>query len=344
MYIIPFFLPTFGSTPDNLPLFQKGLSVTVLQEVQLNSKLINDSIPHKHLLYFFLLSCFFSIVVVYYRTSRKMVADKLSMENEILHSLSTFSKEVLFKYNKRTHDIIFINNKSNLHDYPDNLDTKIKEHLSKSLGEGVVTLTHTAQKEAFIFKLYYVSSNLESDYLVGKIVDVKEEVKLKEELLEKATIDGLTKLVNASQTKDTVDKLISAKSQDQQDALILIDIDNFKGVNDTLGHLEGDRVLQDVAASLVKAFDDATIIGRIGGDEFMLYIEDLHNNKPISEAIDTFGTLLEALNYPLEITASVGLCIVEGPLRYEEAFVKADLSLYDVKNFAFNQVRSVNTH
>src|SRR5699024_384107 len=82
-------------------------------------------------------------------------------------------------------------------------------------------------------------------------------------------------LYNARYTKEKITNYLNEKDEARMDAMILIDLDDFKLVNDRHGHLKGDAVLRNVAMVLNVTFETASIIGRYGGDEFIVYLKDV---------------------------------------------------------------------
>lgn len=112
-------------------------------------------------------------------------------------------------------------------------------------------------------------------FVIGKLIDVSEEVAEKKELLMRSQKDGMTDLYNAVTTKDLITEHVENKKGNRMDALILIDCDKFKRVNDTYGHLTGNQVLEHIASSLKRVFRNSDIIGRIGGDEFCVFLKNV---------------------------------------------------------------------
>lgn len=123
--------------------------------------------------------------------------------------------------------------------------------------------------------------------VTGKIIDISEEEKEKEILIAKSQLDGLTGLYNATRTKDLICKSIINKGKKQIDALIIIDCDKFKDINDIFGHLKGDLVLESVGIAILKEkstdeklfnqADDAMYIAKKnGGARFIVYDENIN--------------------------------------------------------------------
>ena len=171
---------------------------------------------------------------------------------------------------------------------------------------------------------------------VGSDVTTQRESTEKIEFL--ARYDTLTQLPNRLQVNESLsDALIYAEQWRTRCALLMIDLDRFKAVNDSLGHLVGDRMLAQVAARLRPLMDEGELVGRLGGDEFAVIIRDASDRR----RIDTLAkAIISALSAPyyidnqiLYVGASVGSAI--GPRdgkKVEELLRNADLALYRAKD------------
>jgi diguanylate cyclase (GGDEF)-like protein len=159
-----------------------------------------------------------------------------------------------------------------------------------------------------------------------------------EELAFLATHDALTGLPNRTLILDRVEQMLARSRRKKAPAAALfIDIDNFKDINDTLGHCVGDELLQAVAARLDGVVRDADALGRLGGDEFVVVSEELS----LSAAPELVAErLLDALTEPFKlgpgktirvsVTASVGIAIGE-QISAEELLRNADIAMYRAK-------------
>jgi diguanylate cyclase (GGDEF)-like protein len=159
-----------------------------------------------------------------------------------------------------------------------------------------------------------------------------------EELAFLATHDALTGLPNRTLIHDRVEQMLARSRRNQTPAAALfIDLDNFKDINDTLGHNAGDELLQAVAARLDGAIRDADALGRLGGDEFVVISEELS----LASAPELVAErLLDALKHPFElgteektrvsVTASIGIAIGERTSA-EVLLRNADIAMYRAK-------------
>lgn len=182
--------------------------------------------------------------------------------------------------------------------------------------------------------------------IIGKISNVDEKKKEELQLREKATQDAMTKLFNRAAFKERVEKTLKKVTENgQQDsAILLLDIDKFKSVNDTYGHLYGDTVIVGMAEVLQKVFHGKGIVGRFGGDEFTVFLP--HTKKEqltalICELRETFAKEFAETAKRVKISCSVGAALYgESGTTLEELLSSADSALYFVKengrdNFAF---------
>ncbi len=158
----------------------------------------------------------------------------------------------------------------------------------------------------------------------------------------KARIDVLTGVTNKRTFEDTVKKILADETIKGTGILFILDVDNFKGVNDTLGHVYGDKVLANIGTILKSTFRSSDLLGRIGGDEFAAFVVLPENEQ--SYCMETIGNkcriLCEAFrnNYTgkdgsYKISTSIGVAFTsESISEYAELYRKADEALYVSKN------------
>lgn len=206
-----------------------------------------------------------------------------------------------------------------------------------------VTVKHSDQEE-LILRIQLTSlfgTNGEIRQCVGVIEDATET----QHLREKADRDSLTGLYNRSYAVEKINGMLQEFSPAPEcvHACVLMDLDNFKKLNDTLGHQKGDQALQDVANILRQHFREYDIVCRLGGDEFLIFVQNIPRNV-IEKNI---GSLLKKLTLTYEkeekkvcITVSAGIYLVKEPGHdFRELYQKADETLYRVKNSSKNGYR-----
>lgn len=175
--------------------------------------------------------------------------------------------------------------------------------------------------------IYRINNVLSSKKRLDEILKEKESFQVKSEL------DLMTGLYN----KFTVEKLISAlmKNNDKLNALLVIDIDNFKFVNDYQGHQVGDHTIRIIADLISGHFRKTDIIGRIGGDEFVVFMVDLPSEDLARRKTDELAKLLRYkpnITLPANVSVSIGMSFTNREsCKYEEIFSKADEALYAAK-------------
>ncbi|MDA0183036.1 EAL domain-containing protein [Solirubrobacter phytolaccae] len=184
--------------------------------------------------------------------------------------------------------------------------------------------------------------NLLDESAVGAIVfnvrDVTDRRELEGELTELAFHDALTGLANRALLRERIGHAAarSRRNETAGAAVMLIDLDDFKSVNDGLGHREGDLLLQAVARRLEGAIRSADTAARLGGDEFVIFAEDVDS---IDEAAELAERVLAAFDAPFELSvgafhcrASVGVRYVVGAqLDADDLLRDADLAMYSAK-------------
>lgn len=171
---------------------------------------------------------------------------------------------------------------------------------------------------------------------VGVIVDIDHEKKKSQKLLEKAERDTLTKLYNKGTLENLVEGCLANSKKGAVHCLMIIDIDNFKTINDTLGHLFGDAVLTESAAKFQSLFYSTDMIGRIGGDEFMIFIKEIPDTvfiqKKAEQVLAIFRDILVEQNRDFKITCSIGIALAPTDGKtFQELYLKADHALYFAK-------------
>jgi len=176
------------------------------------------------------------------------------------------------------------------------------------------------------------------EILAGLIGTAFYRLKLEQELETRALYDGLTGLPNRSKLFARLEHALYQSSQAQRlTAVMVMDLDGFKQVNDRLGHEVGDRLLQDVAGRLRDVVRRSDMVARLGGDEFVVLVE---NCASVCEIEQVATRLVTALNFgvgmggslALRITASVGVTVYPFDDAAPEALIShADAAMYAIK-------------
>lgn len=157
----------------------------------------------------------------------------------------------------------------------------------------------------------------------------------KKELEDKADTDLLTGLNNKLATERKITEFI-ANNPTSKSMLFLIDLDNFKTINDTMGHAFGDEVLRTLGKQLSPMFRVTDIVGRIGGDEFMVFVKNVNTEEHIykeAKKVENFFQKFEVGEYvKYAATASIGVAIFpEEGANFEKLYKAADRAVYKAK-------------
>ena len=181
----------------------------------------------------------------------------------------------------------------------------------------------------------FYDENGEPERVLGKVCDIDEQKQKELELREKSQKDSLTGLLNNSTIKQQITQRLQKLERGHSAYLVVLDVDSFKKINDTNGHLFGDAVLCSFADEMSKLFPEA-LRGRIGGDEFVFYVENIDReelenklkqlNRCMSDRYDDDKT-------GLHISCSLGVAVTDGTVTdYNLLFQWADAALYQVKS------------
>lgn len=172
--------------------------------------------------------------------------------------------------------------------------------------------------------------------VIGKVVNIDLHKKELQTLEYKAKRDSLTGVYNKTTTKDLIDHYIQ-KHSDLKHIFMIIDIDDFKSINDTYGHLQGDKILSYVIGQVKMIFTTGEIIGRIGGDEFAVFIGDITSRETVIMKADLLRRALHTVytddGYDIHLSGSIGVSMYpDDGTTYNQLLICADKALYLVKD------------
>ena len=158
-------------------------------------------------------------------------------------------------------------------------------------------LTITAVKDDYEKTMHYVAS----------IVDITDYKIAEEKIIKFAFYDQLTGLANRRKLMDNLNRSIAmCNRENKQFAVLMIDLDRFKAINDTLGHLAGDELLKQVATRISLCLRDTDTLARMGGDEFIILLEGISRQE---DAARVATEIVEDLSAPFKLTQSDAVCI-----------------------------------
>jgi diguanylate cyclase (GGDEF)-like protein/PAS domain S-box-containing protein len=208
------------------------------------------------------------------------------------------------------------------------------EQMSGSLFENLACST---DGDSFPVEMSVSRVKLKDERLYTAIIrDISERKAQQRQLQFQATHDPLTALPNRSALAARLDSMLAAAGPEEPVALMMIDLDRFKEVNDTLGHNVGDYVLYEVARRLEKIVSERGFIARIGGDEFALVVDRPHDLAEIArlsrELVDCMKQPVETCGVAIDVGLSIGIAVCpQDATDAESLFKNADVAMYVAK-------------
>ena len=171
-------------------------------------------------------------------------------------------------------------------------------------------------------------------YAVGKLIDIQMEREIKDQLEAKAQRDSLTGVYNSATSHQLMRQVLVEEDRNGAGAMIIMDIDYFKQINDYLGHYTGDQVLEETAEILQACFRTEDIVGRLGGDEFVVFMKAVSDPEIVkqrcTEVLDRVKEVTME-KHGKEVTLSIGAAMAGGEKDYDVLYRKADQALYQIK-------------
>ncbi len=209
------------------------------------------------------------------------------------------------------------------------------------------------QSRAALLHVEVIASNLTAEPdvrgLVLNLRDVSERKQLEQQLTHLAFHDPLTGLANRALFRDRVSHALAlARRQGSAITVVFLDLDDFKQVNDTMGHAEGDRLLGAVADRLRASARSADTVARFGGDEFAILLEDPAGGAGPAALVDR---LTRAMSRPfplagneLYVTASIGIATAQADDSADDLLRNADMAMYTAKRRGKGRHETYQSH
>lgn len=299
-------------------------------------------------------------VVFIDNTEQKEMQEMILLEGERYRIATELSKDVLFEYHIKTdemintekfrelfgRDIISSRFRENLElrrdlIYPDDWGIYLEFCEELSQGKPIIEAEFRLKDRLGEFIWCQVKGKTIFDddknpiRVIGRLVNVDVQKRELEALEYKATRDPLTGVYNKEVTIKKIDKFIGG-NKNSKHMFMFIDFDNFKKINDTYGHLLGDKILSYVIGRTKEVFSEGEIIGRIGGDEFVVFAGNIFS---IDDVLMKADALMKALDtsyvdngQAIPISGSIGIAVYpEDGLHYEQLMDCADKACYRVK-------------
>ncbi|MDO8365131.1 MAG: EAL domain-containing protein [Actinomycetota bacterium] len=225
---------------------------------------------------------------------------------------------------------------------PDRADTRaVFERCLASSGQTFETELRVRHQQGHEMWLSARMTNLlddpDIDGIVVNLHDITGRKRAEAELSHRAFHDGLTELANRALFCNRVDHTLARnRGTGRQAAVIFLDLDGFKTVNDSLGHAAGDKLLKEVANRLVQAVRSADTVARLGGDEFAILLEQ--SQSPLDESEGLAERVLQSLALPIDLdgqcvtlSASFGIAASDGASTAASLLRDADVAMYRAK-------------
>lgn len=183
-------------------------------------------------------------------------------------------------------------------------------------------------------------------YAIGRLNVIDEEKKERDTLMEKAQRDSLTHLYNTESCQKLVTARLAELKEGEAGALLVLDVDKFKVINDTYGHMRGDEILREVAKQLRRSFRADDIVGRPGGDEFTVYMTLVRDREALEEKCRTVCGCVREITLDCErhLTISLGAAMAFPGQSYGELYRLADQALYAAKDGGRDGFRIAETN
>lgn len=228
------------------------------------------------------------------------------------------------------------------HIHPDDLETFMETFNSARYADGVFeAIVRIADADAVYsynrIRAISIPNDDGSTKIVGLIADIDKEYRHSQITLSKLERDTLTDLINKEACRNNIEYML-ANDKVKNAAFIIIDLDNFKEMNDNFGHMFGDGVLVNIAKEIGELFREQDIVARIGGDEFLIFMPHISNRQLVEDRCHMVISSIESLyaNQLEEnnLSCSIGITMLtpEVKVSYSDLFQQADRALYHAKN------------
>lgn len=287
---------------------------------------------------------------VYYRNQMRM-KKQIELENTRYRYLSEIMKEVIFEYDFTSDTLRLTSEAVEIFQVPEVIEhfsayksdilvadrtgnNPLYEQLMKQVDtDADVQLSMQGKSLWYHIYIKVIYDGTQAVSAIGRVQNIHAEKMEKEQLRKKSMLDSLTDILNAASVKKQIQEVLEAESTPH--ALYIMDLDDFKEVNDVHGHYMGDQVLIQTATALREVFRDSAIVGRLGGDEFVVFMKHISSREQVMERCQL---LTENLRYKRESaglpipTISIGVSLSRAGDDFVSLYQRADVALYDVKH------------
>lgn len=292
--------------------------------------------------------------VLLYAYNRVRISRKIALENRRYQQLCDLSNEYLFEYQYARDRMIFSEKYTKVFGGPQTIDhfydnlLKADDpdliHMKKAIREMrrnnggsvefCVMMPDNSQRWVRAQATIIKDESGKSVYAVGKVVDIQREKEERDQLVKRAQRDSLTGVYNTATSRSMIVQGLQESGEADTNALIIIDIDHFKDVNDRFGHYIGDQTLIALARALQDNFRREDIVGRLGGDEFVIFMRRIESTRDVADKCACLLHTVHKMTLEAEgppVTLSIGVAVAKGCEVFETLYKKADQALYTVK-------------
>jgi diguanylate cyclase (GGDEF)-like protein len=189
--------------------------------------------------------------------------------------------------------------------------------------------------------IFLYSSSQTGLKIIGYVKNIDERKKQEIKMFNESQKDSLTGLFNRKVTETLINEYLGENGKNVQHAVIMLDVDDFKSINDTYGHSQGDAALICVSKQLQRLFRSSDIVGRVGGDEFLILMKNIPDKKTLLEKLHSIVSAfceIKLDDASCRVNSSIGVSIYPSDgITFAELFKKADMALYLSKQNGKNQ-------
>lgn len=353
--------------PEDLPVFEQGIEDILKDDgaVEVEFRTVTASGGLRWLqvrgnLYAREQNRYVIVCVIQDITEKKNVEEELRQQAERLHILSEAEGEKILDYNAKT-DVLVVRTSG---DYASTGEVIVDRYMERS-DDNTIHVDDTESFRAVMHELLRApghkaieirTKKFDKDYtwyqmnltsllgaegyvtrIVGRLIDIHEKKIQELNLQLRAKRDALTRLHEKDAAMQLIQNLLlEENSKDTLNALMIIDMDNFKSLNDSLGEAQCNNILVETAIYLNEVVKGSDVVGRIGIDRFIVYLRDINNvsdaDKLALDIINRVNYILPFGNEEIHITCSIGISIFPyHGVIFEELFEKANRAMTRVK-------------
>ncbi len=300
-------------------------------------------------------------------TEHKMAIITTEIEREHYRIISEQSNDVIYKYDIQNDNMIYSSKYKEIYDrnpvvhgflknissrntiYPNDIENfrKLIEEINSGKKHYYKEIRIKDKYGVYNWCAVEGSSIFEDGHAimsVGKISNIHERKKEKEDLIWNSQHDELTKLFNKNKIQALIQNIIRNSNNDERHAMLVIDADNFKNINDYLGYVFADNILVEAAGAITKLVGDAGVVGRFSEDEFIIFLKNVTSKDMIIKAAESICKLFKNIYCGEEdewsLSSSIGIALYpKDGGSYYELLNSADRALHSVKSNGKNSYK-----